>query len=137
MDLTKQERYRKRLRAKAGWFDYTDADRKGVVRRQIEWLRRTPDLSPEQEAMFPLFLSHPMARSVPILEQRDGSWLAYGSRDEMLLALVAFRRFSSAPACFQHTTNSGSAAVSDFDPELDRIRREVADLKTHGLWVTE
>lgn len=54
-----------------------------------------------------------------------------------LLVLVAFRSVSSAPACFQFLTNSGSGAVCESDALFGEIVATAREMKSLGLWVAE
>lgn len=134
---TRQDRYRRRTLFKAGWFETTDAARKESVRQQIAAIRSRGPVSPEQEALFPYFLSHPLADEVFEIEQVDNSWIGMGSMRHAALALVAFRSVSSAPACFQFLMSSGSGAVLETDAIFKATKETTDALKELGLWVTE
>lgn len=134
---TRQERYRRRTLFKAGWFETVDARRVEALRKEISALRERGPVAPEQEALFPFFLSHPLADSLFEIERDGASWLGMGSPQAAALALVAFRSVSSAPACFQYLTNSGSGAVSEDDAIFKETRDTIAAIKDLGMWIAE
>ena len=133
---TRQERYRRRTLFKAGWFETLDARRVRNMRWQIRDLHRRESVTPEQAALFPFFLSHPLAQQMFEIEQEDGVWVGYGREFEATLALVAFRSVSSAPAAFQYLANSGSGVAQE-DAQFREVQETVALLKDLGLWVVE
>ena len=135
---TRQERYRRRTIFKAGWFDTINAERQRCMRVHLDRLKRK-GVPPEQEALVPFFLSHPAMDHVfeIELEPEGGSWIGFDSEEHATLALVAFRTFSSAPACFQYLTNSGSGAATEDSPLFAQLQKDIAALKELGLWVTE
>ena len=141
MQDSRQERYRRRTLFKAVWFGTLDEQRKHRIRQDIAEIRRSGPVAPEQEALFPYFLSHPLARNVVLLEQQDRAWIGFaGSRFDAALALVAFRSISSAPARFRFLrflTNSGSGAVCESDPLFGEIVATAREMKSLGLWVAE
>ena len=135
---TRQERYRRRTIFKAGWFDTMNAERQRIMRVHIDRMKRK-GAPPEQEALFPFFLSHPMADHVfeIEMEREGGSWIGFDSEEYATLALVAFRTFSSAPACFQYLTNSGCGAATEDSELFARLQKDIEAVKELGLWVTE
>jgi hypothetical protein len=134
---TRQARYRRRTLFKAGWFETVDAKRKARIREQIYRLEKAGPVPPEQRALYPFFLSHPLAQDLVEIEFVDGSWLGITDYFHAALALVAFRSASSARCCFQHLTNSGSGAVLLEEAICGEIRGTVESLKALDMWVTE
>lgn len=138
MQDSRQERYRRRTLFKAVWFETLNEQRKHRIRQDIAEIRRSGPVAPEQEALFPYFLSHPLARNVVLIEQQDRAWIGFaGSRFDAALALVAFRSVSSAPACVQFLTSSGSGAVCESDTLFGEIVATAREMKSLGLWVAE
>jgi hypothetical protein len=134
---SRQERYRRRLIFKAGWFETTDARRQVQIRAQIAELRSQGPVCPEQEALFPFFLSHPLAKDLVEIGWEEGCWQGWGNQFHATLAAVALDSASSAPAAFHYVTNSGSGVVGKADFLYREIQKTVAELKALGLWVAE
>jgi hypothetical protein len=108
MDLTKQEKYRQKLRAKASIFDRFQDCRRRVIRKDIASLVAAGPVEPEVRLLFPYYLNFPAFDRivVPVRTAPAGAkrhvWVAQGSRAQMLLLAHAFDKLTQDDFEFTH-----------------------------------
>lgn len=146
MTYEHQERYRRRTLLKAKYFDEANADRIHALRWAAKDLAKA---SPEIRACVPYFLSHPQASYIPLMTPNDDpvglGWYTSADRDSgrprpdfhAALAYVALTSVSRLSVMALVFTDGGCGQLTDSDPEVVRVRKEIEELRACGMWVTE
>lgn len=144
MTYEHQERYRRRTLLKAKYFDEANADRLRVLRLKAKDLA---EASPEIRACVPYFLSHPQASYIPLITPKTWclGWYTSADRDSgrprpdfhAALAYVALTSVSRLPVMALVFTDGACGQLTDSDPEVVQVRKEIEELRACGMWVTE
>lgn len=138
---SRQEQYRRRLLLKSRYFDEAEERRRHSIMRSMD-AQPFADW-PEVKKVGEFFLSHPRAEAVPTILVDDG-WDVEVDRDKdpkahfhLALAYVALRTVSGWPMIAQIVTDGGTGVLTDDDPVVQQVRREIAELVDLGMWVAE
>ena len=93
------------------------------------------DDRPEAKALLDFFVNYPRCETAPTLALDDQKgWLVClpnGSAFEGAAAVVALREITSLPI---EVTSMAPAEMRAYPGLVDKVRREVAEMRTLGLW---
>lgn len=145
MTYEHQERYRRRTLLKARYFELLNDERL----RKLRWdAKKLADQAPEVRACIPYFLSHPLATYIPHAgaETHEGPLWWYASVDREnpgdadfhgALMRIALTSVTSSPVQVMLYGDGWGGPIEDDHPDVIRVRKEIEELRSAGMWVHE